>query len=213
MAPVKFAKDGYFLMASSVALVIAGFVLWLPSLIISIPLAGVIFWFFRDPDRVPECGSNGWVSPADGKVVEIMKVDHPYTGKAVKVGIFMDPLNVHVNRFPRAGTVEYMRYVPGKKWMAFAEKASEENERFYLGIHTDCGKAMLVQIAGFLARRIVCRSRKGQRYAKGQRYGMIKLGSKVDVYIPLGVKLRVKVGQKVLAGKTCIGVSHDEKAD
>lgn len=211
---MKLAKDGYVSIAIVVGCTLAGAALWLPSVVVLLPAAALVVWFFRDPDRVPDCGPDGWLSPADGEVVEIEKVDHPYTGPAVKVGIFMSPLSIHVNRVPRAGTIEYLKYVPGKKWMAFAEKASEENERFYLGIHTDCGPAMVVQIAGFLARRIVCRARRGQRYDRGQRFGMIKFGSKVDVYLPKGVKLKTSVGQKVFAGKTCIGVCrHEEKTE
>ncbi len=208
---MRFAPDGYLSIGGAVALAIVGALLWAPSTVVLVPLAALVVWFYRDPDRTPECGPDGWVSPADGKVVEIMEVDHPYTGPATKVGIFMDPLSVHVNRVPRSGKVEYLKYVPGKKWMAFAEKASEENERFYMGIRTDCGPAMMVQIAGLLARRIVCRSRKGQSYRRGARYGMIKFGSKVDVYLPKGVQLRVTVGQKVWAGKSCIGECCREK--
>lgn len=208
---MKFAPDGYLSIGGALALATVGALVWPLSTVVLVPLAGLILWFYRDPDRTPECGPDGWVSPADGKVVEILEVDHPYTGPATKVGIFMDPLSVHVNRVPRSGKVEYLKYVPGKKWMAFAEKASEENERFYLGIRTDCGPAMMVQIAGFLARRIVCRSKKGQPYRRGDRYGMIKFGSKVDVYLPKGVELKVRVGQKVWAGKSCIGVCCREK--
>jgi len=210
---MRFAKDGYATIALTWGAVAAGMVLWVPSLILLLPVAALVLWFFRDPERVPECGPEGWVSPADGEVVEILSVNHPYTGPATKVGIFMNPLSVHVNRIPRAGTVEYMKYVPGKKWMAFADKASEDNERFYLGFHTDCGPSMVVQIAGFLARRIVSRTRRGCRYDRGQRFGMIKLGSKVDVYLPEGVQLKTSVGQNVFAGKTCIGVCRHERID
>lgn len=208
---MRFASDGYLSMGVAVALAFVGWLVWPPSAFVLVPVVALVVWFFRDPDRVPECGPNGWVSPADGKVVEIVEVDHPYTGPAVKVGIFMDPLSVHVNRVPRSGKVEYLKYVPGKKWMAFAEKASEENERFYLGLKTDCGPTMVVQIAGFLARRIVCRGKKGCVYRRGDRYGMIKFGSKVDVYLPKGVQLKAHVGQKVWAGKSCIGECCREK--
>ncbi len=183
------------------------------STLILVPLVLLVLWFYRDPDRHPLCGPDGWVAPADGKVVEIVPLDHPYTGPAVKVGIFMNPLSVHVNRVPRGGVVEYLEYVPGKKWMACVSKASEVNERFYLGLSTDFGRTLVVQIAGLLARRIVCRSRKGQPYATGERFGMIKLGSKVDVYLPRGVQLRVTLGQRVYAGRTCIGVSCHEKTN
>lgn len=207
---MKLAKDGFSVLAWTVAFTLV--MAWISdlSLAFTLPLTGLAFWFFRDPDRVSKPCPGGWVSPADGKVVEIKKVTHPYTGPSVKVGIFMNPLSVHVNRVPRAGEVEYLKYVPGKKITAFSPKASKLNERFYLGIRTDSGPSMVVQIAGFLARRIVSRAKRGQRYDTGQRFGMIKLGSKVDVYMPLGVKLKVSLGQKVFAGETIIGVNDSE---
>lgn len=207
---MKLAKDGFGTIwaVSILALVLACF---RPiSLFLTLPITALVLWFFRDPDRSSDCGPDGWLSPADGKIVEIKETEHPYTGQAVKVGIFMNPLSVHVNRIPRAGVVQYLRYVPGKKLMAFRKKASDDNERFYLGIKTDCGPSMVVQIAGFLARRIVCRARKDQSYDRGQRFGMIKFGSKVDLYLPCDVKLNVSVGQRVWAGKTCIGVVRHE---
>jgi len=174
------------------------------SAILSLPLA-VVVWFFRDPERLP-ADSSGWLSPADGTVVEVEYTEHEYTGKAVKIGIFMNAFNVHVNRFPVAGTVGYVKYVPGKKWFAFAPKASELNERFYVGAETEYGRFVLCQIAGILARRIVCKAHKGDTLDRGQRYGMIKLGSKVDIYMPLSIIPVVKLADKVVAGETVIGV-------
>ncbi len=207
---MNISAEGWPTIICTGALASFGWAFWPPSALLCIPLVLLALWFYRDPERSPLCGVNGWVSPADGKVVEIDPVDHPYTGPAVKVGIFMNPLSVHVNRIPRKGVVEFLEYVPGKKWMACAPKASEVNERFYLGLSTDVGRMLVVQIAGLLARRIVCRSRRGQAYATGERFGMIKLGSKVDVYLPQDVELQVTVGQKVYAGRTCIGVCYHE---
>ena len=181
---------------------------WLISPFISAALAvplAFVFWFFRDPDRVP-AAPNGFVSPADGKVVEIFEAEHEYTGKAMKIGIFMSGFDVHVNRFPVKGTIEYLNYVPGKKWFAIAPKASEINERFYVGASSEFGRFVLVQIAGIMARRIVCRVHKGDTIDRGARYGMIKLGSKVDVYLPAGIVPSVKIGDMVKAGETVIGV-------
>ena len=124
----------------------------------------------------------------------------------MKIGIFMNLFSVHVNRSPCTGRVDYLEYVPGKKIAAFSPKASEINERFYTGLSTQWGAVMMVQIAGLVARRIVCRLRRGDVLESGQRYGMIKLGSRVDVYLPADIVLRVKVGDKVKAGETCIGV-------
>jgi phosphatidylserine decarboxylase len=168
-------------------------------------LTGFAVWFYRDPDRVPPEGEGIFVSPADGRVVEIGPVPHAYTGDAVKVGIFMNVFSVHVNRAPCEGTVEYLEYVPGRKIAAFAPKASEVNERHLVGLSTRYGPVLLVQIAGLLARRIVCRLRRGDILAAGERYGMIRLGSKVDIYLPTSVQLAVKVGDKVYAGKSILG--------
>ncbi|GHV31968.1 hypothetical protein FACS1894167_14770 [Synergistales bacterium] len=129
-----------------------------------------------------------------------------YAGRTTKIGIFMNGFDVHVNRCPANGTVEVMRYVPGKKWLAFAPKASELNERLYVGIRTEAGRTTLVQIAGILARRIACHTNIGAALARGERYGMIKLGSKVDLYLPDGIEPTVKIGDTVRAGETVIGV-------
>ena len=174
---------------------------------VMVVLTGFAIWFYRDPDRVPPEREGIFVSPADGKVVEIAPASHPFTGNAVKIGIFMDVFSVHVNRSPCRGVVEYLEYVPGQKIAAFAPKAYEVNERYYVGLRTDCGPVLLVQIAGLLALRIVCRVRRGDVLSPGERYGMIKLGSKVDIYLPESVELSVKVGEKVYAGKSLLGMT------
>ncbi|MCK9341345.1 MAG: phosphatidylserine decarboxylase [Synergistaceae bacterium] len=202
---MKLARDGLPTIGGLAFMVIGGGLVspWI-SVILAFPMMLAI-WFYRDPERTPEATA-GWVSPADGKVVEIEEVDHEYTGKATKIGIFMNGLDVHVNRFPTSGRVEYVKYVPGKKWFAIAPKASEINERFYVGAKSEEGRFLLVQIAGILARRIVCRVNKGDTLDRGQRYGMIKLGSKVDVYLPPSVVPVVKIDSRVVAGETVIGV-------
>ena len=189
-------------------LILMFFVGWFVSPCISIALLiplGIVVWFFRDPERTPD-SAEGFLSPADGKVVEIEETEHEYTGKAVKIGIFMNAFNVHVNRFPVSATVGYTKYVPGKKWFAIAPKASEINERFYVGAESEYGRFVLTQIAGILARRIVCKVRIGNALDRGERYGMIKLGSKVDIYLPNSIMPAVKIGDKVIAGQTVIGV-------
>ena len=203
---MRLAKDGIptitFLVAATGIFL---FVSPIPAAVMVV-LTGLAVWFYRDPDRTPPEEEDVLVSPADGKVVEIVSTTHSFTGEAVKVGIFMNAFSVHVNRAPCDGTVGYLEYVPGKKIAAFAPKASEVNERHYVGLSTPYGPILLVQIAGLLARRIVCRLRKGDALSRGQRYGMIKLGSKVDVYLPQGVELTVKVGDKIYAGKSPLGV-------
>lgn len=203
---MRIARDGWPMIAFSGFMTLGGF--WVSPVIpffLGI-LTAFLVWFFRDPERIIPREGNIWVSPADGKVVELEPAFHPFTGNSVKVGIFMSPFNVHVNRIPFGGKVEFLEYAPGKKWMAFAPKASEENERMYTGIETSEGRTLIVQIAGFLARRIVCRLETGMEVARGERFGMIKLGSKVDLYLPPGVAPSVKLGQRVKAGDTVIGV-------
>ena len=202
---MKLAKDGILTITYlALGALLFAFVSPIPSAVMVV-LTGFAVWFYRDPDRVLPEGEAIFVSPADGKVVEIEAATHPFTGEAMKIGIFMNAFSVHVNRFPCAGTVEYLQYVPGKKIAAFAPKASEVNERNYVGLTTRHGPVLLVQIAGLLARRIVCRVRKGDVLSAGQRYGMIKLGSKVDIYLPKSVKLSVKIGDKVNAGQSPLG--------
>ena len=205
---MKLAKDGLptIVTLSALAVFFAVFLTWRWPEAVLIVLCGVAVWFYRDPDRTPPEGKNIFISPADGKVVEIGPAKHPFTGRAVKVGIFMNPFSVHVNRAPCKGTIKYLEYVPGKKIAAFAPKAAEVNERHYVGLDTEYGPVLLVQIAGFLARRIVCRVRRGDVLSAGERYGMIKLGSKVDIYLPARVKLSIKIGDKVYAGKSSLGV-------
>jgi len=201
---MKFAKDGMPSIYGSVLItVIFVFIHPLPAAVMCC-ITGLIIWFYRDPERDIPSEPGLFVSPADGKVVEIESVKHDIAGESIKVGIFMNAFSVHVNRAPCEGTIEYMNYVPGKKIAAFSPKASEINERFYVGLRTPHGAVLLVQIAGLLARRIVCRRKVGENLKRGERYGMIKLGSKVDTYFPKDVVIKVKVGDKVRAGKSII---------
>ena len=207
MGSLKPAKDGLLIIITLAAL--TALFMFLSLYLLSMAMFifwGFVVWFFRDPDRVFPEGENILASPADGRIVEIESVTHPFTGDSLKIGIFMSPFCVHVNRVPCAGTVEYLEYVPGKKIAAYAPKASEVNERNYVGLRTQYGPILLVQIAGFVARRIVCRVKRGDIFSAGERYGMIKLGSKVDIYLPANLKLKVKIGDKVYAGKSVLGV-------
>lgn len=210
---MKIARDGWPMITGTLFMTAAGWLIspWITAVML-VPL-GIVTWFFRDPERIPEreLVPGDFISPADGKIVEIEEAEHEYIGKAVKIGIFMNAFNVHVNRFPVEGTVQYIKYVPGKKWFAFAPKASEINERLYVGAESVYGRFLLVQIAGILARRIVCRVHTGQVVQGGQRYGMIKMGSKVDLYLPDSIMPNVKIGDLVIAGQTIIGVVKNEK--
>mgnify|MGYP000948114700 FL=1 len=203
---MKLARDGIptvtFLVLATAAF---AFVSPVPAAVMAV-LAAFVVWFYRDPDRTAPEGDGLFVSPADGRVVEISEAEHPFTGPSVKVGIFMNVFSVHVNRAPCMGRVDYLEYVPGKKIAAFAPKASEVNERNLVGLSTPYGPVLMVQIAGLLARRIVCRLRRGEVLEAGQRYGMIRLGSRVDIYLPKDVRLLTKHGDKVYAGISSLGV-------
>ena len=203
---MKLARDGIptvtFLVLATAAF---AFVSPVPAAVMAV-LAALVVWFYRDPDRTAPEGDGLFVSPADGRVVEISEAEHPFTGPSVKVGIFMNVFSVHVNRAPCMGRVDYLEYVPGKKIAAFAPKASEVNERNLVGLSTPYGPVLMVQIAGLLARRIVCRLRRGEVLEAGQRYGMIRLGSRVDIYLPKDVRLLTKHGDKVYAGISSLGV-------
>jgi phosphatidylserine decarboxylase len=162
--------------------------------------------FFRDPDRSTPPGQSLIVSPADGKIIAVRQVEEKeYVGsKATLVSIFMSPLNVHVNRTPITGTVRYLRYVEGEYFAAFEDKASEKNEQMVIGIENERGRVLFKQIAGFVARRIVCKLTMGQPVKAGERFGMIKFGSRVDVFIPAQSVVRAKVGDVTVAGETVL---------
>ncbi len=181
-----------------------------PYYLVPLSLGLFLAYFFRDPERRP-CGE-GVLSPADGRVVEVGRVLDDFVGDAHRVGIFMSPFDVHVNRSPVEGKVVGVRYVPGKRAVAFAPKASEVNERNYVMIEGPLGRFKVCQIAGLLARRIVCYVGEGSSLSRGQRIGIIKLGSRVDLYMPSCYLPLVKVGDRVKAGSSVIGVmSHEER--
>jgi phosphatidylserine decarboxylase len=169
--------------------------------------------FFRDPERKTPEGKNLVISPADGKVISIIKTNDPEYLKTecTRIAIFMSPLNVHVNRIPISGKVEYLKYYPGKYLVAFEEKSSENNERMLTGIASEYGKVRFTQIAGFIARRIVNELKVGQEVRAGERFGMIKFGSRVDVYLPLNAKIKVEENQKVYAGETILAEFEESK--
>ncbi len=164
--------------------------------------------FFRDPDRSVPAGENLVLAPADGKVILIRQMqDEEYLkGEATQVSIFMSPLDVHVNRFPITGTVGYFRYIPGDYFAAFEEKASLRNEQTHIGVESNRVKVLFKQIAGFVARRIVAEVRVGDHAVAGTRFGMIKFGSRVDVIVPRTFELKVKTGDRTVAGETVLAV-------
>ncbi len=167
-----------------------------------------VSWFFRNPERRAADKPGQVISPADGKVIRIEEaVSELQPGRpSLKISIFMNVFNVHVNRSPCPGEVVSIRYREGKFLSANLDKASELNERNTLLIRGDGGREIVVvQIAGLIARRIVCWLREGAKVAKGERLGLIRFGSRVEVFLPLGTTCLVKVGDKVRAGETPIG--------
>ena len=158
-------------------------------------------WFFRDPER-PAPPSGFGLAPADGRIIKVESVeDNIHTqGPAVKVSIFMSVCSVHVNRIPSSGRLVSQTYSPGTFFNASLDKASEDNERNALVLETAEGKVALVQIAGLIARRIVSWVQEGEELERGQRFGLIRFGSRVDVYLPPDSEIMVVVGQKVSAG-------------
>ena len=162
--------------------------------------------FFRDPERVTPNEKDILISPADGKIIVMKEVEEPnfIKGKAFQISVFMSPLNVHVNRIPVDGVVKFVRYVNGKFIAAFEDKASSENERSEIGIESAHGKIFFTQVAGFVARRIVYELKENDTVKIGERFGMIKFGSRVDIIAPLDWIPNVKIGDMVTAGETIV---------
>ena len=158
--------------------------------------------FFRDPERSPEGGPDALVSPADGTVLSISEAPEAPPGARRRLSIFMSVFNCHVNRAPATGRLQDYAYVPGRKDAAFAEKASTGNEQNRITLATSSGPVTFKQIAGSLARRIVFYPRLGDELQRGQRIGLIRFGSRVDLFLPDGAEVLVKDGDKVKAGRT-----------
>jgi len=212
---LNFAREGllFIAIAAVVAAGAFGFAitrrswgLWLAAFVLLL-LALWVAYFFRDPERTGERGPSLAVSPADGKLIMITEVDEPtfVKGRAVRLSIFMNVFNVHVNRYPVDGVVRYIHYNKGKFFNAAAEKSSLENEQMSVGIETSRYRVLVRQIAGLIARRIVTYSKLGETIRQGDRMGIIRFGSRVDVFLPAGSTLRAKVGDITVAGVTILG--------
>lgn len=170
-------------------------------------LAAFLAFFFRDPERTMPVRPGMIVAPADGRVVLIRDdVDDAFVGPARQVSIFLSPFDVHVNRAPVDGTVVAVTHELGRFLPAWREEASERNERTSVSIEGERGRVLVRQVAGILARRIVCRVHPGDWVRAGDRFGMIKFGSRTDVVLPRGVRVSVTVGDRVRAGETLLGV-------
>ncbi len=197
--------------AVCVALIVLGALFFWPLAVLGGALWAALLAFFRDPERPSPQRPGALLSPADGTVQDVEQVDPPgdfLPGPALRVGIFMSLLNVHVNRSPVAGTVRYRRHVPGRFHDARSPLAATENEHCWLGIELEGGRRVLVrQVAGTVARRIVCKAAPGDELAAGQRFGMVKFGSRVELFVPQQDQFQVAVapGTKVKAGLDILG--------
>ena len=178
---------------------------------ISVVFFGLILYFFRNPKRKVDENDNVIYAPADGKVVVIEQTQEGeyLKDKRIQISIFMSPLNVHVNRAPVSGEIKYYKYHPGNYKVAWHPKSSTENERTSMVIATPDGKEyMMRQIAGAVARRIVCYACEGNQIHQGDDIGFIKFGSRVDIYLPLDAKVNVEIGQKVKGNRTVLAQLH-----
>ena len=204
------ARAGYpiILACAFITAVLALLEMTVPALL-ALLITVFVVYFFRDPDRPVPSTSGVLVAPADGKVVQVESVaPNPYyDGECQKIGIFMSVFNVHVNRMPCDARVDRIRYWPGKFVAANLDKASLDNERNAIYLKAEDGrKITVVQIAGLVARRILCNIGEGNPVRRGQRFGMICFGSRVDLYLPLDTEIRVQTGDRVKAGSTIVGV-------
>jgi phosphatidylserine decarboxylase len=212
---VSFAREGLLFIVIAALLAAGTFALalnrrswplWLAAIVLVI-VAIWVAYFFRDPERTGQRGENLVIAPADGRVVQIVPVNETsfVKGKAIQVSIFMNVFNVHVNRYPVSGIVRYVHYNPGKFLNAANEKASVENEQSSVGIESGSNRILVRQIAGLIARRIVTYSAEGQQVTQGDRMGIIRFGSRVDVFLPETAHVRVRVGEVTYAGVSVIG--------
>ena len=205
---MRIAREGYpLIFAVGIIALLAFLAGWMPLGIILGLIALAVAAFFRDPERQAPVGEGLVVSPADGKVVTIagVKGDPLFLGSATRVSIFLSPLDVHINRTPVEGKIAKITYQPGKFLAAYKEEAAQRNEQNALSIVDSKGRTWgVVQIAGVMARRIVCRAKPGDQLARGERFGLIMFGSRTDTYLPEGCRIEVTEGQRVKGGETVL---------
>jgi phosphatidylserine decarboxylase len=202
------AKAGIpYILTGLIAAVLAGFFSGWLAIVLGL-LTCFVIWFFRDPERNIPTGAGLIVAPADGKIVQIREEQEErfLKSRAIRISIFLNIFDVHVNRIPCAGKIRGMVYHAGKFLAAHLDKASFENEHQAILIEAPTGeRVVVVQIAGLIARRIVSWIQPGDRVERGERFGMIRFGSRVDIFLPLGTKLKVQPGERVKGGETTIG--------
>lgn len=203
---MRIAKEGYPLIFTAAILAALALVVgWIALGIVLALVALAVTGFFRDPERQAPRGEGLIVAPADGKVVSVANVKSAFLGSTKRVSIFLSPLDVHINRTPVEGKIEKVTYQRGKFLAAYKEEASQRNEQNALTIVDNAGRMLgVVQIAGVLARRIVCRAKAGDRLARGERFGLIMFGSRTDTYLPEDCQIEVVEGQRVKGGETVL---------
>ena len=179
---------------------------WVVAAAVFAVVALAFLGFFRDPERTAPGMPGAVLAPADGRVMVITEAVDPWVGPAVRVSIFLSPLDVHVNRAPIGGLVTDVVYTPGCFVAAYDPEAGVSNERCAVRLQGDAARVTVVQIAGVVARRIVCRVGPGDKLAAGERFGMIRFGSRTDCYMPRGTAVRVRPGDRVTGGVTVIGL-------
>ncbi|MEK6683259.1 MAG: phosphatidylserine decarboxylase family protein [Nitrospirota bacterium] len=206
-SPVVRERLPFLIGVTILTVVVASFkIIWLT--VVMGALALQTFWFFRDPDRIVPAGEGLIVSPADGRIIELSEVKEErfLKDRAIKVSIFLNLFDVHVNRIPCTGRIRGMHYQPGTFLPANKDLASTENEQNAILLETPSGaKLVFVQVAGLVARRIVCWVKEGDAVERGVRFGMIRFGSRTDLFLPLGTEIKVRLGQKVKGGSSIIG--------
>jgi|SRR4051812_23779992 len=197
-------KEGFYFGLPPLVLGALAFALgWEVLGIVLVCVAAFVFYFFRDPQRVIPTEPGAIVSPADGRVVVLTDEDNAgHAGK--RISIFLAIWNVHVNRSPAAGTITKMNYCPGKFFAAMRECASSQNEQNVIFLSTHTGEIMFKQIAGLIARRVVCWKKQGDAVARGERIGLVRFGSRVDLWLPLDSEILVRVGDHVKGGSSVL---------
>jgi phosphatidylserine decarboxylase len=206
---IPVAAEGWPFILPLAAVTVLCFVFgWKNTGYVSLALTLFVLFFFRDPERVVPEGKGVVVSPADGKVIVIKDIYEPdYLKQEVKqISIFLSVFNVHVNRAPIGGSIETVKYNPGKFLVASVDKASLDNEQTSMVIFDGKNKVLVKQIAGLIARRIVCYAKPGDTIKTGERYGLIRFGSRVDLFLPKDTELMVKVGDRIKGSRDVIGV-------
>lgn len=205
---MRLAPEGYpFIVGSLMITVITGIFTEIWVALISLFLTVFMIYFFRDPERESPEGEGLFVSPADGKIIlmrDVFEKEH-LKADVKEISIFMSPFNVHVNRTPCDGKIKSIQHNKGKFMAAYKGDASFRNENIEMTLETKYGDILVRQVAGYVARRAVCRANAGDSLRRGERYGIIKFSSRLDVYLPKDTQIKVKLGDKVKAGETIIG--------